>query len=146
MEGRMWMRVSWISLMIRWFPARYSSQRNWPSLMSSSRPSTSLPCMLPTYLNSGSTGGGSGEVKGDMRSKSHTELPSVTFKMTAWACSHIHMWAHSLHENALELIGRLLSFFMFLIQPESFYESLSQHVEFLNVTGCKFEFITPSPD
>ncbi len=27
--------------------------------------------------------GGSGEVKGGMRSKSHTELPSVTFKMTA---------------------------------------------------------------
>lgn len=35
---------------------------------------------------------------------------------------------------------------MFFIQPESFYESLSQHVEFLNVTGCKLEFIAPSPD
>ncbi|TNN28646.1 hypothetical protein EYF80_061206 [Liparis tanakae] len=64
MEGRMWMRVSWISLVIRWFPARYSSHMNWANLMSSSRPSTSLPCMLPTYLNSGSTGGGSGEVEG----------------------------------------------------------------------------------
>lgn len=52
----MWMRVSWMRRVIRSLPRRYSSHRNSESCSSSSRPSTSLPCMFPTYLNSGSTG------------------------------------------------------------------------------------------
>lgn len=56
MEGMMWMRVSWMRWVIRSLPRRYSSHRNSESCSSSSRPSTSFPCMFPTYLNSGSTG------------------------------------------------------------------------------------------
>lgn len=54
-EGKRWMRVSWMSCVMRWLPWRYSSHRKSASWSNSSRPSTSFPCMFATYLNSGST-------------------------------------------------------------------------------------------
>lgn len=85
MEGRMWMRVSWISLMIRWFLARYSSHKNCDNLMRSSRPTTSLPCMLPTYLNSGSTGEGVEKQRGHEVKKKATQSCQVPYlKQMTW--------------------------------------------------------------
>lgn len=79
------MRVSWISLTIRWFLFRYSSHKNWENLMRSSRPSTSLPCMLPTYLNSGSTGEGVEKQRGHEVTKKATQSCQVPhLKQMAW--------------------------------------------------------------
>lgn len=55
MEGSRWMRVVESRFLMSWSPERQPSHRWWASLSSSSRPTTSLPCMLATYLNSGST-------------------------------------------------------------------------------------------
>lgn len=53
-EGMMWIRVLWISWTIVSFPFWYSLHRYWARKMSSSRPTASLPCIFPMYLNSGS--------------------------------------------------------------------------------------------
>lgn len=54
-EGRRWILVLLIKVWMRGFPRRYSEHRYCARYISSSFPTTSFPCMLPMYLNSGLT-------------------------------------------------------------------------------------------
>lgn len=54
-EGRRWILVLLIKVWMRGFPRRYSEHRYCARYISSSFPTTSFPCILPTYLNSGLT-------------------------------------------------------------------------------------------